>query len=221
MRIELQDVRKSHMLPNGGFVTLLAGIDLTLESGSSTILSGASGSGKTTLLNIMAGLTRPTSGSVRLDGTVLPHGCDNHCGTISLAFQEPVFIPELTVLENLLLPAVRCKQSDLGRGEKVLELFGLSEQFDLMPANLSWGEKRRLNLARALFATPRLLLLDEPFAGLDREWEEKTMELIVRQVRDTQATLVIATANQVLGGDGLRRVRMQKGKVITDDNNDY
>ena len=221
MRIELQDVRKSLMLPNGGFVTLLPGIDMTLESGSSTIISGVSGSGKTTLLNIMGGLARPTSGSVRLDGREL-RSCGDYRGTIGWAFQEPVFIPELTVMENLLLPGIRCSASlAMERGESVLELFGLTEQFDLFPADLSGGEKRRLNLARALFTNPRLLLLDEPLSGLDEEWGEKAMELILRQVRDTRATLVIASAHQVPGGDELRQVRMQKGKVITDGDTNY
>jgi len=221
MNVELHDVRKSLTLPNNGFVTLLAGIDMTLESGSCTIIQGASGSGKTTLLNIMGGLARPTSGSVRLDGTVL-QGCGNAPGTIGRAFQEPVFIPELTVMENLLLPAIRRKErSCAGQAERLLDLFGLSEQFDLFPAGLSGGEKRRLDLARALFPTPRLLLLDEPLAGLDEEWGEKIMELIVRQVRETRATLVISSTRQVPAGDELRQVRMQKGKVITDGDNDY
>jgi ABC-type lipoprotein export system ATPase subunit len=221
MRVELQDVRKSHILPNGGFVTVLDGIDLILESGSSTILRGPSGSGKTTLLNVMGGLALPTSGSVKLDGKVL-HGCGDHRGTIAHAFQEPVFIPELTVMENLLLPVVRCmKYSAVERGELLLEMFGLSEMFDLFPAVLSGGEKRRLNLARAVLPNPRLLLLDEPAAYLDEAWSEKTMELVLRQVRDTQATLVIAAADPVLSEDGLRQMRMRKGKVIKDGNSDY
>lgn len=221
MRVELQDVRKSHILPNGGFVTVLDGIDLILESGSSTILRGPSGSGKTTLLNVMGGLSLPTSGSVRLDGKA-PQGCGDHRGTIAHVFQEPFFIPELTVMENLLLPVVRCsKQSTVGRGELLLELFGLSEMFDLFPSALSGGEKRRLNLARAVLPSPSLLLLDEPTACLDEAWGEKTMELVLRQVRDTRATLVIAAADTVPSGDGFRQMLMRKGKVVKDGNSDY
>lgn len=220
MRVELQGVRKSRVLPNNGFVTILDGINLALESGSSSILRGVSGSGKTTLLNVMGGLARPTSGTVRLDGTLL-RGCGGHRGTIGLAFQEPVFMPELSVMENLLLSGVRCRQRSAGRGEQLLELFGLAEQFDLHPADLSTGERQRLNLARAIFPNPRLLLLDEPIASLDEEWRGRTTELLVRQVRDTRATLVIATAGQMPDWEGLRPLRMQKGKVITDGNNDY
>jgi len=208
------------MLPGGGFVTVLAGIDLILESGQSAILRGESGSGKSTLLHIMGGLARPTSGSVRLDGTEL-RGCGDHLGEVAHAFQEPVFIPELTVMENLLLPLSRCRdKAASSQGESLLELFGLTETFDRFPAELSAGEKRRLNLARALLTKPRLLLLDEPFAGLGEEWEERALELVVAQVRDTGATLLIASTGQVHGCDGLRQLRMQKGKVIIDDNND-
>jgi len=220
MRVELQGVRKAHMLAHGGFITVLAGVDLILESGQSAILRGESGSGKTTLLNIMGGLARPTSGTVLLDGTALRR-CGYAGGTIAHAFQEPVFIPELTVMENLLLPLSRCRENAApGQGESLLEQFGLTEAFDRFPADLSAGEKKRLNLARALLARPRLLLLDEPFAGLEDEWKERTLQLLTAQLRDTRATLVIASTAQLPGCDGFRQLRLLKGKVITDGNND-
>lgn len=220
MRVELQEVRKSHFLPHGGFLTVLCGINLQLEEGSSTILSGPAGSGKTTLLHIVGGLARATAGSVYLDGELL-NGRSNHRGTVACAGQTPVFIPELTVRENLLLPLLCCKGSvEEGRAELLLEQFGLAEMFDLLPAVLSGGEKQRLNLARALLSTPRLLLLDEPTACLDESWREKAVELVLRQVRDTRATLVMASANQVPCTAGFRQLRMQKGKVSEDVNGD-
>lgn len=220
MRIELRDVRKVHLLPGGGFLTVLAGVDLNLESGRSAILRGESGSGKSTLLNIMGGLARPTSGTVLLDGTKLKM-CGDRVWTIAHAFQEPVFIPELTVMENLLLPLIRRREDAvLSQGESLLERFGLTEAFDRFPADLSTGEKRRLNLARAILARPRLLLLDEPFAGLDKEWGERALALVVELVRDTGATLVIASTGQIPGSEGFRQLRLQKGKVITDGNSD-
>lgn len=220
MRVELQEVRKSHFLPDGGFLTVLCGITQQLESGSSTVLSGPSGSGKTTLLNIVGGLARPTAGNVYLDGELLKGRC-NHHGTVACAGQTPVFIPELTVMENLLLPLVCCKgNAREKRGELLLELFGLAEMFDLFPAALSGGEKQRLNLARAVISSPRLLLLDEPTACLGESWQENAMEPVLRQVRDTLATLVIASAGQIPCTAGFRQLRMQKGKVIEDVNGD-
>lgn len=221
MRIELQGVRKIHMLPAGGFVTVLAGVDLLLESGQFAMLRGESGSGKSSLIGIMGGLARPTAGSVRLDGAV-PSRCAAQGNTIAHAFQEPVFIPELTVMENLLLPLIRSREKFApDRGESLLERFGLTETFDRLPADLSGGEKRRLNLARALVTTPRLLLLDEPFAGLGNGWGERALELVVRQAHDTRATLVIASTGQIPGCHGFRQLRLEQGKVITDGNNDY
>lgn len=221
MRVELQEVRKSHMLASGGFITVLAGADLVLESGTAALLHGAAGSGKTTLLNIIGGLARPTAGSVLLDGTP-PGGCCASGGIIARAFQEPVFIPELTVTENLLLPLLRSRENAaVSQGELLLERFGLAEQFDLLPATLSAGEKQRLNLARAVLPNPRLLLLDEPFAGLDEEWQEKSLEIIRQQVRDTRATLVIASTGRIPGCADFRQLRLLKGRVISDGNNDY
>jgi len=220
MRVELQGVRKSHFLPGGGFLTVLCGINLQLESGSSTILNGPSGSGKTTLLNIVGGLALATAGSVYLDGELLKGRC-NHHGTVACAGQTPVFIPELTVMENLLLPLLCCKGSvEEGRSELLLELFGLAEMFDLFPAALSGGEKQRLNLARAVLSNPRLLLLDEPTACLDESWREKAVELVLQQVRDTRATLVIASADRIPCTAGFRQLRMEKGKVTKDVNGD-
>lgn len=223
MRVELQHVRKSYLLPGGGgSVTALDGVDLVIESGALCILNGPSGSGKTTILSVIGGLSRPTSGSVTLDGEVAWSYSNRHRGAVAHAFQEPLFIPELTVMENLLLPTLRCgNRSAVERGELLLEAFGLSEMFDLFPAALSGGEKRRLNLARSLILPPRLLLLDEPAAYLDDEWQGKAMEMIVREVRDARATLVIATHNSLPGEDGLRHVRIRKGKVIDDGNCDY
>lgn len=220
MRVELQAVQKSHLLPDGGFLTILGGINLQLESGSSTLLCGPSGSGKTTLLNIAGGLARPTAGSVYLDGELLTDRC-MYQGTVSFAGQTPVFIPGLTVMENLLLPLVCCKGSvEERQAELLLELFGLAEMFDLFPAALSGGEKQRLNLARAILSKPRLLLLDEPTACLGESWQEKVMEPVLRQIRDTKATLVIAGSDQIPCAAGFRQLRMQKGKVSEDVNGD-
>lgn len=223
MRVELLDVRKSYSLPKGGgSVTPLDGIDLLIGSGDLCIISGPTGSGKTVLLNIIGGLCAPTSGSVRLDGELL-RGCgSHHRDTICFGFQEPAFVPQLTVQENLLLPALRSDNRLVaGRGERLMQAFALAEMFDLFPAALSGGEKRRLNLARALLLDPRLLLLDEPVADLDEAWKIKSMELVMEEVRATRATLVIASGSPVPGTENFRQVRMQYGKVSDDGTCDH
>ncbi len=223
MRVELLDVRKSYPLPKGGgSVTALDGIDLLIGSGDLCTISGPTGSGKTVLLNIIGGLSAPTSGRVRLDDELL-RGCGSrHWDTICFGFQEPVFVPQLTVQENLLLPALRYGNRLVGgRGDRLLQAFGLAEMFDLFPAALSGGEKRRLNLARALLLDPRLLLLDEPVVDLDEAWKIKSMELVMEEVRATRATLVIASSSPVPDTENFRQVRMQYGKVSDDGTCDH
>ena len=223
MRVELQHVCKSYPLPGGGgTVSALDGVNLVIESGTLCVLNGPSGSGKTTLLSVIGGLSRPTSGSVTLDDKEVRNSSDRQRGTVAHAFQEAVFIPELTVMENLLLPALRCKDHfSIDRGERLLEAFGLAEMFDLFPAALSGGEKRRLNLARSILLSPSLLLIDEPAAYLDDAWQAKAMEIIVREVRDARATLVLATHSSLPGDEGFRRILMHKGRVIEDGTSDY
>lgn len=217
MRVALDTIRKTYSLPLG-LVTVLHGIDLVLGDGEFCLVTGPSGSGKTTLLNIIAGLARPTSGRVLVDGQPLREPLPG----ISYAFQESVYIPELTVLENLVVPALRRREGcSAALGEHLLELFGLAEVFDLFPDLLSSGEKRRLGLARSLLCVPRLLLLDEPLAFLDDAWRVKAMELVLEKVREARATLVIATTGTVPGAEYFRQVRLLKGKVISDGVNNH
>jgi ABC-type nitrate/sulfonate/bicarbonate transport system ATPase subunit len=220
MRVELQDVRKSYLLPGGGLVTVLKGVDLSMESGALCNVIGPSGCGKTTLLNIIGGLARPTSGFVRLEGKVRA-GCGAHRpGSVAHVFQEPFFLPELTVRENLFIPVLRCRDRFyVERVEHLLESFGLAEMFDLSPTLLSWGEKQRLNLARALTLIPRLLLLDEPASCLDDAWRVKAMEVVMREVREARTTLLVASRCVMPPEEGFRLVRIQSGKVIEDGDN--
>lgn len=219
MRVELEGVRKSYRLPGvGGAVHALDGVELAIGSGELCLLQGPSGSGKTTLISVVAGLAIPTSGKVLLDGASLPRAR----GAISCAFQESYFVPELTVLENLTLPAVRYRSVvPTGRAERLLGEFGLSELFDLFPAALSLGERRRLNLARALFLPHRLLLLDEPSDCMDVEWSRKTMDIVLADVRAKGTTLIMTTSNPIAGMEGARVVRMERGKVSADDGKYY
>lgn len=211
MRVEARLIRKSYPVSGGtGFVTALDGADLVLAGGEFCLLHGPSGSGKSTLLAIIAGLARPTAGEILLDGS----SGKPPRGAVSCAFQEPFFLPELTVLENLLLPGLRCKDSCIGgRGEYLLDEFGLSASFDLFPGALSGGEKRRLAIARALLCPSRLLLLDEPTAYLDEEWSGKIMALVMREISGWGATLLAATHKSLPGAEKARIAKMAKGKV--------
>jgi ABC-type Fe3+/spermidine/putrescine transport system ATPase subunit len=157
-----------------GARSILRDVDLTLLEGEHTALLGPSGSGKSTLLRVLAGLEAPTSGDVFLAGAhassarhvlVPPH--ERH---IAMVFQDLALWPSLSVLDNVMLGLDSCRLSRpdrRSRARAALELARIAELADRLPATLSGGEQQRVALARAIAVEPALLLLDEPFAGLD------------------------------------------------------
>jgi NitT/TauT family transport system ATP-binding protein len=187
--LELIGVTKTY----GADGPALEGIDLTVGRGQFVAIVGASGSGKSTLLGLIAGLVRPTSGQVLLDGyPVTGPGPDR-----GLIFQSGAVYPWRTVERNVafgleLLPRL----SRAERAERVawyLEETGLTALRHTLPKNLSGGQRQRVAIARALACEPEVLLLDEPFGALDVQTKED-MQLLIRQIwRDTRTTAVIVT----------------------------
>lgn len=227
MKVELKAVTKSYRAPGGtgDIIRVIRRVDLLVPAGECCLVKGPSGSGKSTLLALMAGLAFPDGGSVLWDELPLHPGRDlarRHGRSVGYAYQEGGFFHDLTVLENLLAPAV-CAGGKIitGEAEHLLEQFGLTESFDCFPATLSGGEKRRLALARALLISPALLILDEPTAYLDQEWEERVMDLIFAMQLTTNATLIMATHGQLPGRNPDRVVRMAAGVVTEETSSDY
>ena len=172
--IELTDVTKRF-----GERTVIEGLSLTLRDGDITVLDGPSGIGKTTLLRLLAGLTSPDSGCIR-------HDADR----IAVSFQEPRLIPWLNIKKNInfvLSEEEQCsKKADL-----LLAALGLENRANDLPTTLSGGERGRASLARALAAEADLLLLDEPFAGLDEATKIRAAALI-REAHPRVHTLVVS-----------------------------
>lgn len=226
MRVELQRVVKNypHRGESGGTVRVLGGIDLTICSGEFCLIHGATGSGKSTLLSILGGVACPTAGKVLWDGVDI--GGDSNFASLAArktgyGFQEVAFVPELTVQENLMLPAVLHRDRSLAqKGENLLEEFGLAELFDFLPASLSGGEKRRLAVARALLTASDLLILDEPTAYLDEAWGGRVMDLVLREAGETGATIVVASHDAALKRCARRVLRMNGGVLIEDEAGD-
>ena len=133
----------------------------------SYLLTGASGAGKTTLLRLLAGLEKPEAGRI-----IMPEGL-----RIRLVFQEDRLLPGLSVRDNVIL-----EKGGAEKGRALLEELGLGPEAGALPESLSGGMKRRVALARALCAAPEVLLLDEPFNGLDEVWRRRAADLIFREM---------------------------------------
>lgn len=185
----------------------LSNINLQIEEGQTHAIIGPNGAGKSTLLNVCVGRLKPDSGTVTFDGEILtgkaPHEI-NQCG-VARVFQTPEIFPELSLLQNVMIPAFAKREGSFKfnafralAGEKeiqeeavdILEDLGLHGQKDRVAGSLSRGDKRRLELAMCLVQHPRLLLLDEPTAGMSRHDTNKTIE-ILKRIKERGMTKVI------------------------------
>lgn len=179
----------------GSGVAAVADVDLTVGSGEIFAVVGESGSGKTTLLRLIAGLEAPDAGTIRLAGRTVSapdEWVPPEERPLGMLFQEGALFPHLTVAENVEF-GLRGREGDerLRRRSEVLGLVGLSEYGDRYPHQLSGGERRRVALARALAPEPELVLLDEPFTGLDANLTSRLRSEVGRILRETGTTALI------------------------------
>lgn len=221
--IVLENVTKVYDLGKGSSVTAVRGVSLEIGAGEFAAIVGRSGSGKTTLLNLAAGLTRPTSGRVTLDGVDLARLTDQQQSTmrsqtIGFVFQFPSLLPALTVYENVILPTTFVSNG-VGpdareRAEAMLHKVGLSDKLKAFPRQLSAGQQQRVVIARALINQPQLLLADEPTSNLDEKTEMEIMGLF----RDLHAglglTVVLVTHTRQLIASGMRSIEMAEGRIV-------
>jgi ABC-type lipoprotein export system ATPase subunit len=176
----------------------LRDVSLEIEKGEFVRLSGPSGSGKTTLLNLVAALDRPDKGEVfvagidvgRLSGS---RASKYRAGQVGMVFQSYNLIPQLTALENVLLPMIAVGRTNQGRARELLDLVGLADRSDHNPSQLSGGEQQRVTLARALANDPAVVLADEPTGNLDEQSAERVMVLLMSAVRERGRTLLLVT----------------------------
>lgn len=215
----LQDVRKSFRSRERE-VAVLAGANLELGRGHSVAVVGHSGAGKSTLLSIIAGIERPTSGTVITGGVDLmkartrdlPRFRFQHIGFV---FQQYHLIPTLNALENVMLPCTPWKvdYSPKERAEELLRLVGLADRMDHLPAQLSGGEQQRVSVARALINRPTLLLADEPTGNLDEDSEREVLRLIRDLSEQFGMTLLFVTHDLNLARSFERVVQLRGGLV--------
>jgi ABC-type lipoprotein export system ATPase subunit len=200
-------------------VDVLRGINLDINKGESVFLCGASGAGKTTLLYTLAGLERPESGEVTFEDHKLYSGGAGKDAKIrnqrmGFVFQGYFLLPELTALENTLVPSLIRHQPDPEIAQSLLETVGLADRMHHLPNELSGGEQQRVAIARALINDPAIVFADEPTGNLDTTNGEAIMELLGGLVREKQKTLVVVTHDQDLAARGDRVVHIRDGHLV-------
>ncbi|TME14630.1 MAG: ABC transporter ATP-binding protein [Chloroflexi bacterium] len=217
--VRLTEITKVYQ---GGVTGALNGVSLTVEEGEFTAVMGPSGSGKTTLLNLVAGLDRPTSGSVTVAGsdlgplgeTALARFRRDHIGFV---FQFFHLLPNLTVLENVLIPAqLKSRVSSEAAGRELLAQLGIAELADRYPAKLSGGQQQRVSIARALINRPTLLLADEPTGALDTRSGDEVMELLRQLHRQGKTVLLVTHDAKLATRYAARVVSVMDGRIVDD-----
>jgi lipoprotein-releasing system ATP-binding protein len=204
-----------------GYVPVLEGLDLEVGRGEMLAITGASGVGKSTLLHVLGTLDRPERGVVTVDGEdvfqlpeVRLRQFRNR--TLGFVFQFHHLLPEFSALENVMMPLLigRAREVDARRrAQALLEELGLAHRAAHRPGALSGGEQQRVAVARALAASPRALLADEPTGNLDEETGERLHALVRALNREKGITVVIVTHNERLAAACDRRLRLEGGRL--------
>jgi len=219
--ISLLQVNKTYETPAGKF-SALKDIDLEILSGQFVGIVGKSGSGKSTLLNMVAGIDRPSAGSVAVAGTEIQSLSENKLAAwrgrnVGFVFQFFQLLPTLTAAENVMLPMDFSKTTPLRERRKravsLLERVGVGVQADKLPATLSGGEQQRVAIARALANEPPLVLADEPTGNLDSVTAGAILDLF-RDMANKGTTVVIATHEADIARVIDRRIEISDGKLL-------
>jgi putative ABC transport system ATP-binding protein len=222
--IEVRDVVKTYSL-GAAEVVAVDTLSLTIAHGEFVAIVGRSGSGKTTLLNLLAGIDRATSGTVRVAGadlgTLSESGLAAWRGdNVGLVFQFFQLLPTLTVIENVMLPMDFAKRVPPGerrdRAQRLLEQVGIGDQADKVPATLSGGQQQRAAIARALANDPPLLLADEPTGNLDSVTADAVLEVFADLNANGQ-TIVVVTHERDIRAIVGREVTLVDGRVAADE----
>lgn len=221
--IDLHQVVKTYETPSGPF-TALREISLRIQPGEFVAVVGKSGSGKTTLLNVLAGIDRPTNGTISVDGTRVESLSESQLAewrgrTIGLVFQFFQLLPTLTIAENVMLPMDFVEVIPAAKRQpKALELLdrvGIVDQADKLPAALSGGQQQRAAIARALANDPPILMADEPTGNLDEATRTSVLELFAKLNAEGR-TVVMVTHERDVSRYTDRQVTLVDGRVAGD-----
>ena len=218
--ISLRSVSKSY-LSAASRLLVLREVDLEIEAGEFVVAAGPSGSGKSTLLNLIGGLDRPDSGTVRIEGVDLGRHDDRSLARIrneklGFVFQSFHLVPVLTAAENVAWPLFLGgvgRRRRMERSKELLARVGLADHMHRTPGRLSGGQRQRVAIARALACGPRIILADEPTGNLDRRTALEIMELFASLNRNGGVTFVLSTHDPKVASYAGRRLFLLEGDV--------
>ena len=217
--VEIRHLKK-YFKDGSQVVKALDGIDLSIEKGKFTVITGTSGSGKTTLLNTIAGLYEPDEGTVIVDGLNLSKMGEEQLTVfrrrkIGFVFQGYNLIPEMTIRENIVFPlGLDGARPDAAYFSNLVHLLGLDNDRNAYPHMLSGGAQQCAAIARALITKPSIVLADEPTGSLDMKTAQNVAGLLKMTATTFHQTLVVITHNPELAQLADRVVRLQDGKII-------
>jgi len=219
MMIRVRDL--ALRLPSGGrTLTILDGVTLDVPAAEVCAVTGPSGSGKSTLLGLVAGLDRPSAGTIEVAGVELTRLGEDALArfrrdTLGFVFQAFHLIPTLTAAENVAVPLELAAVADApARARALLDEVGLADRAHHYPAQLSGGEQQRVAIARALALRPRVLLADEPTGNLDSVTGGGIIDLLLGLNRERGSTLLLVTHDEALAGKADRVLRLRDGRLL-------
>jgi putative ABC transport system ATP-binding protein len=221
--VELRSVTKQFR-KGDEVITPLDQIDLDIEEGEFVSLMGPSGTGKSTLLNVISGIDRPDSGSIRVAGTELTKLsqaklADWRAENLGYIFQTHNLIPVLTAYENIELPTLLLRMSSSERRRRVqlaLEAVGLIDRANHYPRQLSGGQEQRVGIARAIVVHPKVVVADEPTGSLDAESSQQIQILLQRLNKELNITMLMVTHDANMAAIAQRQLLLDRGVIIGD-----
>jgi len=221
--IQLDEISKTYDSGENA-VQALRGVDVAIEKGEFVAIIGPSGSGKSTLMHVLAGLDRPTDGTVDIDGTEIGKLDDGDLtrlrrDKIGFVFQAFNLVPVLTAEENIRLPLTLAGRDDAGgRVEQLLEAVALTDRRTHRPAELSGGQQQRVAVARALTSEPAVIFADEPTGNLDSATSAEILGLLRRAVDEFGQAVVMVTHEAAAAAIADRVIFLDDGQIVGDDN---
>lgn len=218
MAVEARDIVRTFEIGDNK-IEVLRGVSLEVQHGEKLFLVGPSGAGKTSLLYTLAGLEKPNQGQVFIDGESLyelprSEQAKVRNARMGYVFQSFFLMPELTALENVMVPALIRGRQGQDRALELLDRVGLGARSGHLPNELSGGEQQRVAIARSLINEPDIIFADEPTGNLDSKTGVAVMELLMELADEKERTLLVVTHDNQLAEQGERMVTLVDGRIV-------